>query len=82
VAGLGTDFGGDRLTGAINLNGYADAGPYRFTGFTGYAYSWDCTNKSVFSLIPPFFRQQSLRRVENSAARPVMWSTGWRPMSR
>ena len=54
VAGLGADFGGDRLTGAINLNGYADAGPYRFTGFTGYAYSWDGTNKSVFSLIPPF----------------------------
>ena len=46
--------GGDRLTGAINLNGYADAGPYRLTGFTGYAYSWDGTNKSVFSLIPPF----------------------------
>jgi len=54
VAGLSADFGGDRLTGAINLNGYADAGPYRFTGFTGYAYSWDGSNKSVFSLIPPF----------------------------
>jgi outer membrane autotransporter protein len=54
VAGLSADFSGDRLTGAINLNGYADAGPYRFTGFTGYAYSWDGTDKSVFSLIPPF----------------------------
>ena len=32
VAGLSADFGGDRLTGAVNLNGYADAGPYRFTG--------------------------------------------------
>jgi hypothetical protein len=54
ASGLSASFGGDRVTGALNLNGYADDGPYKLTGFAGYAYTWEGSNKSVLSNIPPF----------------------------
>jgi Autotransporter beta-domain len=54
ASGLSAGFGGDRVTGAVNLNGYADEGPYKLTGFGGYAYTWEGSDKSVLSSIPPF----------------------------
>jgi hypothetical protein len=44
----------NRVTGAGNLNGYADAGPLKLTGYTGYSYTWEGSNNSVLSGIPPF----------------------------
>ena len=44
----------NRFTGAANLNGYADAGPLKLTGYTGYAYTFEGSNNSVLSGVPPF----------------------------
>jgi hypothetical protein len=54
-AGLKANFGGDRATGAFNLNAYADDGPIKFTGFSGYSYTWEGTQKNwTLSSIPAF----------------------------
>lgn len=52
--GPSSAFGSNRLTGAVNLNGYFDTGPIKLTGFTGYTYSWEGSSKTVLSNVPPF----------------------------
>jgi outer membrane autotransporter protein len=54
VPGPSGGWNSNRLTGAVNLNGYADAGPIRLTGFTGYAYTWEGSNNSILSGVAPF----------------------------
>jgi hypothetical protein len=41
IAGLTSNFTGNRVTGALNLNVYADQGPFKLTGFGGYAFTWE-----------------------------------------
>ena len=54
LLGIGANFGGNRFTGAINLNGYYDIGSWKLTGFTGYSYSSEHSESSILSTIPPF----------------------------
>src|SRR5215471_8184015 len=44
----------NRLTGAANLNAYADVAPFKLTGFTGYAYTWVGSSNAVLAGVPPF----------------------------
>jgi hypothetical protein len=44
----------NRLTGAANLNAYADVEPFKLTRFTGYAYSWEGSSNAVLAGVPPF----------------------------
>jgi hypothetical protein len=44
----------NRYTGAANLNAYTDSGGLKLTGFTGYAYTFEGSQNSVLSNVPPF----------------------------
>ena len=54
LAGINASFGSNRLTGAVNLNIFADEGPWKLTGFTGYAYTWEGAEDSVLNRTPPY----------------------------
>jgi len=51
--GVSSNFDGDRLTGAANLNGFTDIDPYRLTGFVGYAYTWEGSGRSTLNFLAP-----------------------------
>lgn len=51
---LHASFGSNRVTGAVNLNLYKDRGPWKLTGYTGYAYTWEGADKSVLNNVPPY----------------------------
>lgn len=52
--GPSDSFGSNRLIGAVNLDFYADKGPFKLTGFGGYSYSWEGADNNLFSATPPF----------------------------
>ncbi len=52
LAGFNAGFDGNRLTGAVNLNTYADVGSWKLTGYTGYAYTWEGSETSILNIIP------------------------------
>jgi hypothetical protein len=54
LAGLNASFGSNRFTGSVNLNAYHDEGPWKLTGFTGYAYSWEGAENSILNNVPPY----------------------------
>jgi hypothetical protein len=54
LAGLHANFGSNRVTGAVNLNLYKDRGPWRLTGYTGYAYTWEGAEHSILNDVPPY----------------------------
>jgi outer membrane autotransporter protein len=47
-------FDSNRYTGAVNLNGYADDGPWKLTGYAGYTYTWEGSSTTLLSTIAPF----------------------------
>ena len=45
----------NRVTGAVNLNGYTDYESDKLTGFVGYAYSWEAPDTTKLTAGTPFY---------------------------